>query len=106
VSKRVLERYGYEVVVAVDGAHALELWRADPTRFDLIMSDLVMPNVGGAELARALSRQSDPPKILLVSGYSGTEMAQRNVLDPAIPLLQKPWAVADLLRHVRELLDS
>ena len=106
VSKRVLERNGYEVVIAVDGANALELWRADPTRFDLVMSDLVMPNVGGAELARALSRQSDPPKILLVSGYSGTEMAQRSALDPAIPLLQKPWSVADLLRHVRELLDG
>jgi PAS domain S-box-containing protein len=106
VCKQALERFGYSVMVAADGTQALRTFRQHAEEIDLVLSDLVMPNMGGPELARALKHEFPNVKLLLVSGYSGREAAARRGVDPSIPFLEKPWALEDLLRTVRRTLDG
>ncbi|UCF40839.1 MAG: PAS domain S-box protein [Gemmatimonadota bacterium] len=104
-AKRVLERYGYTVLVAADGQEALELFRAHKREIDLVVSDLVMPRVGGAQLHRVLQEEGGDVRFLLASGYVGRESGGHQPIDPSIPMLRKPWALGELLVQVRELLD-
>lgn len=103
--KRVLERFGYAVLLAADGLEGLEQFRAHRDRVDLVISDMVMPNLGGAELYRALRDEGETVPFLMVSGYTGDEATERKVLDPGVPILPKPWDISDLLQEVRGLLD-
>jgi DNA-binding NtrC family response regulator len=106
VCKQALERHGYTVLVAADGTEGLRAFQEHARRIALVISDLVMPNMGGRELARALRQESPNVKLLLVSGYSGREVTARRGVDPSIPFLEKPWALDDLLRTVRRTLDE
>ncbi len=103
--KRVLERFGYQVLLAADGAEGLEVFRENREQIELVISDMVMPNLGGAELYRALRDDGEAVPFLLVSGYTGDEAMDRKILDPGVPILSKPWDVKDLLQQVRGLLD-
>ncbi len=104
--KRVLERYGYRVLVASDGQEGLEIFRANPGKIDLIVSDLVMPKMGGGHLHRVVREEGSNVKFILASGYTGREDAVRDDLDPSLPILQKPWLLSQLLERVRETLDA
>jgi len=103
--RRVLERFGYAVLLAADGVEGLEVYRQNRGEIDLIISDMVMPRLGGAELYRALRDEGEGVPFLMVSGYTGDEATERKILDPGVPILPKPWDVSDLLQHVRNLLD-
>jgi CheY-like chemotaxis protein len=105
-AKRVLERYGYRVLVATDGQEALELYRDGPDEIDLIISDLVMPKLGGGKLYEALQQEGGTAKFILTSGYTGREAHAREQIDPGITVLQKPWVLGELLRRVRRTLDA
>jgi len=104
--KRVLERFGYAVLLAEDGREGLEVYRAHRNQVDLIISDMVMPRLGGAELYRALRDEGVEVPFLIVSGYTGDEATERRLLDPGVPILAKPWDIGDLLHHVRGVLDQ
>ena len=103
--KRVLERFGYAILLAADGEEGLEVFRANKGKIDLVISDMVMPRLGGAELYRALRDEGETVPFLMVSGYTGEEAIERKLLDPGVPILPKPWDISDLLKHVRTLLD-
>ena len=103
--KRVLERFGYAVLLAADGIEGLEVFRENRGEIDLVVSDMVMPRLGGAELYRALRDEGEDVPFLMVSGYTGEEATERKILDPGVPILPKPWDISDLLSHVRGLLD-
>ena len=102
---RVLERHGYTVVALADGQEALNVIRAGHAPADLIISDVVMPHTGGPELLKALRLTGLETRVLLTSGYTAREVRDLQV-DAAIPFLQKPWTVVELLRKVREALDA
>lgn len=104
-AKRLLEHQGYTVMLASDGEEALELFRKQGGRIDLVISDVVMPRMGGAQLYKALKRQRRNVRFLFTSGYTVRDRASGGVLDPRVPFLHKPWDVDELLRRVRELLD-
>jgi PAS domain S-box-containing protein len=101
-AKRTLEDAGYQIVSAADGLEALDVLR-QATDIKLVFSDLVMPRLGGRALFDAARRAGYTTPFLFASGYSDPDRAAG--LDPAVPLLHKPWTGADLLRKVRELLD-
>ena len=105
-AKRVLEAHGYTVVTAEDGVAALEYSRAHPGTIDLVVSDLVMPRMSGPQLYEALGKEGGPVKFVLCSGYGVQAMAERQVIDPAIPLVPKPWELSELLVTIRSVLDS
>jgi CheY-like chemotaxis protein len=104
--KRALERYGYRVLVASDGQEGLEIFRANPGKIDLIVSDLVMPKMGGGQLHRTIREDGGDVKFILASGYTGREEAVNDDLDQPLPILQKPWLLSQLLERVRETLDA
>ncbi len=106
VTHRVLEKHGYRVLTAVDGQDALAQYTKHGGAIDLVISDVVMPKMGGAKLYESLSAGGRPPKILFTSGYTAKDFRVSGVLDPNLPLLHKPWSVTEMLQKVREVLDS
>jgi two-component system, cell cycle sensor histidine kinase and response regulator CckA len=102
---RALVRFGYRVLSAADGEEGLQLWRANPGAIDLVISDTVMPKMGGLALFEALSRESSGVPFLLTSGYTGEEvhMSAPTTIEP--PFLAKPWTLTELLTRVGEMLQ-
>ena len=102
--RRILERAGYTVIEARHGADALLLWRERRNEISLVLTDLVMPELRGGELAAAV-RESDPDaKIVYMSGYASE--AARSTLSPDDVLLAKPFDADTLLRALRDALDG
>ena len=104
--ERTLRAHGYTVVTAEDGMAALEWCRAHQGGFDLVISDLIMPRMGGDRLYQALREKFGPVRFLLMSGYGDRRMENGEPLDPEIPLLEKPWELSEFLTTVRRLLDG
>lgn len=105
-ARRVLEKYGYSVVTADDGEHGLALLRADPSGIALVLSDVVMPRMGGPELYEALRVERPGLKFLFTSGYTAKDVRASTQLDPKAAFLHKPWTPTELLIRIRELLDN
>ena len=104
LAHRILERAGYRVFEARHGADALLLWREHGGEIDAVVTDLVMPEMGGRALADAL-RATDPGlPIVFMSGYSDDEMTRRGFADPQVAFLPKPFSAASLVGAVREAL--
>jgi two-component system cell cycle sensor histidine kinase/response regulator CckA len=101
---RALTRFGYQVLSAADGEEGLQLWRANTETVDLIISDAIMPRMGGLELFEAVSRDRAGVRFLLTSGYTGDEVRQSAPITVDVPFLSKPWTVSELLTAVRKML--
>jgi PAS domain S-box-containing protein len=106
LAKRVLERAGYTVLTAQDGEDALRILLGRRTGIHLVVTDVVMPKQGGLRLYRAAQQLGVRAKWLFTSGYTELGTGEYPAFDPDLPMLQKPWAVDDLLRAVRTELDS
>jgi len=106
VARTALERRGYRVLCASNGAEALELARATVARIDLMITDVIMPTIGGRELAARICEQRPNVKVLYTSGYAENVLANQGVLPEGVHFLQKPYALAQLAQLVRELLDA
>lgn len=104
--KKVLERFGYNVLLAEDGVDALSRFRRANGKIDLVVSDLVMPNMGGKELFDAITDDRPDTKFLIATGHSLKDVVETEHLDPEIPFLEKPWTLESLASRVREVLDS
>ena len=105
-AKRVLEKYGYTVVAATDGFDALNVVQTLATPADLIISDVVMPRTSGPQLLSALRDAGATSRVLLTSGYAARDVRERTMLETGTPFLAKPWTITELLRKVREVLDT
>jgi len=101
---RVLQRAGYKVLLAADGREALDLLDRLPAP-DLIISDVVMPRVGGAQLLSALRERGATTRMIFTSGYATPDVRERLAQEVDTPFLSKPWTNAELLRAIREVLD-
>jgi two-component system, cell cycle sensor histidine kinase and response regulator CckA len=104
--RRMLVAHGFTVIEAVDGEEALAVAAAHHGRIDLLLTDVVMPGIGGAELARRLREARPEVRILFMTGYSVEAVASHGVLAPGTTLLQKPFTVEELVGRVREALDA
>ena len=100
----VLEEGGYRVLEAEDGTAALEVARAHPGDIDLVISDVIMPRMGGPALAKRLAVDRPGAKVLFVSGYTADTMARQGVLDEGVLLLLKPFTPEALLVKVADVL--
>ncbi len=101
----VLEQAGYVVLTAQDGDEAWELFQADPQRFDLILTDVLMPQRNGPELAAAVQQVRPGMPIVFISGYLGDAASPGSELPLPGPLLEKPFHLDVLLRTVTEALQ-
>ncbi len=100
-----LEDSGYRVMEAGNGDEALAALAKTNGDIDLVVSDVVMPGMGGKELDEALQVLRPELPLLFMSGYPGEEVAQRGLLDPAASFIQKPFSPEQLVHRVRSLLD-
>jgi DNA-binding NtrC family response regulator len=97
---RVLERDGYRVYQAADGAEALELIRGQAAVFAVVVSDIVMPRLNGVELLDALSESHPELPVILMSGYATTALADRGIVAPC-GIIPKPFPPERLLAEVQ-----
>jgi signal transduction histidine kinase/CheY-like chemotaxis protein len=102
----VLMQHGYNVLSAAHGTEGLRLARDHPGRIDLLVTDIIMPQMNGPEVARALRKFRPDTKILFVSGYSDNDIVDQGVLAPEVRFLDKPFTPAALAGKVREVLDE
>ncbi|HEX6104460.1 MAG TPA: PAS domain S-box protein, partial [Gemmatimonadales bacterium] len=103
---RGLREQGYTVLEARHGGEALRQLGEPSRKVDLVISDVVMPELGGRELGQRLARLQPALPVLYMSGYTGEDMVQRGLLDPGAPFQQKPFTPEGLARKVREMLDG
>jgi CheY-like chemotaxis protein len=106
LSRCLLEARGYTVLEAARGDEALRLAEGYAGSIDLLLSDVVMPGMGGGQLAGAILALRPNLKILLVSGYSGDALNRHGGVTPGMTLLLKPFTVSALAVKVREALDG
>ena len=105
-TRRALESKGYEVLEASDGEQALARWRENRERVALVISDLVMPNLGGMQLVQALRAEGADVPVVFTSGYAAEAVHQEGGLPPDVLFLEKPWTLTQLFSTVRTALDA
>ncbi|HEX2878366.1 MAG TPA: response regulator, partial [Polyangiaceae bacterium] len=105
VTKRILQAQGYTVHVAPSPSQALILVEEVPT-FDLLITDVVMPDLNGYELAQRIKRDRPALKVLYASGYAEDRRGQNHEAPEAAHFLAKPFSTDALLDKVRDLLGS
>lgn len=102
----ILQKHGFQVVTARDGAEALSLAEKDPARFNLLFTDVVMPRVNGADLWRKLVKLSPGLPVIFTSGYPRSILSESGLEDNAHEFLQKPYTTKALLAKIREVLGT
>jgi two-component system cell cycle sensor histidine kinase/response regulator CckA len=102
--RKILRRQGYEVLEAANGQDALALCREHGQRVELLITDVLMPQMGGRELVERLQTQGHNMKVLYVSGYTDDATVYAGDLPPGTAFLQKPFTLGSLLDKVKEVL--
>ncbi|MDQ6626026.1 MAG: ATP-binding protein [Verrucomicrobiota bacterium] len=102
----VLAEQGYNVMCACDGSDAIAKANKYNGKIHLLVTDVIMPNMNGQELALHLLALRPEMKVLYVSGYSDNDIGEHGVLDPTIDLLQKPFTPQTLARKIRDVIQE
>jgi response regulator RpfG family c-di-GMP phosphodiesterase len=97
---------GYKVLEARHGIHALEVAAEHSGPIHLLITDVVMPQMGGGELAQRLSALRPSVRVLFISGYTDDAIVRHGVLESGAAFLQKPFSLQLFSRRVREVLDA
>lgn len=105
VCREVLEQLGYRVLVAVSAEEALEIYGKQKDEIDLVILDMIMPGKGGGEAFDGLKQIDGDVRVLLSSGYSINERAQEILDRGCSGFIQKPFALDELSRKVKEVLE-
>jgi nitrogen-specific signal transduction histidine kinase/CheY-like chemotaxis protein len=106
LAKMFLESNGYRVITATNGDDAIRVAREYDGPIDLLLSDVVMPGMNGRELAKHLAPLQPTMKVLYMSGYTDSAIADHGVLEAGTYLLRKPFTEEALTQKVREVLDA
>jgi CheY-like chemotaxis protein len=102
----VLQTCGYRVLSAANGEEACEISSNFESDIDLMITDVVMPQMGGRDLAERLAATRPNTSVLYMSGYTDDAIVRHGVLDKNMPFLQKPFSPDSLARKVKEVLDD
>jgi len=104
--RRMLETFGYQILEAADGIEALDVSRGYPARIHLLVTDTIMPNLGGSDLAAQLKIDRPDMQVLFTSGYTDDAVLRHGVLTSEVAFLQKPFTASALAAKVREVLQT
>ncbi len=102
----MVRQFGYEVMTADSGEHALTLYRHHKGPLTMLITDVVAPGMSGPMLADKLTAIQPDLKVLYISGYDNTHVVQKYVVEKGHALLAKPFTVAELQTKMQELLTS
>jgi len=105
VTCEMLKRFGFTVYDAADGITALQIAEQLTGRVDLLVTDVVMPDINGRDLASRFQKTRPELKVLYMSGYTDDAVVRHGILQEGIAYLQKPFTPKSLVRKVREVLD-
>jgi PAS domain S-box-containing protein len=103
---RILRTHGYRVIDAANASDCIEMFESRDEPVDLLLTDVVMPDLNGRQLYEVLSAVRPGLRVLYMSGYTDDVIASHGVLEDGVHLIQKPFSVIDLARKVREVLSS
>ena len=106
LARRALQRFGYRVLEAGNGQEALMVARQFENAIDLLLTDVVMPEMGGRELSQVLKRERPTTRVLYTSGYPDTAGLQEEVQEAVVAYLPKPYTPEELAQKVRDVLDA
>ena len=101
---RILQQLGYTILTASSGDEALEISQAHPGHIALLLTDVVMPNMSGRQLADRVQVIAQMTKVLYLSGYTENTVVHHGVLDAGVDFLPKPFSRESLSRKLREVL--
>jgi two-component system, cell cycle sensor histidine kinase and response regulator CckA len=105
LARLVLLDNGYVVLEARNGAEAMRICEEHTGPIHLLLTDVVMPNVSGPQVAERMLARRPEMKVLYVSGYTDDAIVRHGVLQADVPFLQKPYAPSALAQKVRAVLD-
>lgn len=106
LAKSSLEMYGYSIQTAKSPGDAIILCERSDVKFDLLITDVVMPGMNGKELKDRLEKTRPEMKVIFMSGYTADVVAHRGILDESVNFLQKPFTPLTLARKVRMVLNE
>ena len=106
IAKSALSDQGYQVLEAEHGEEALRMARDHDAEIALVLTDVVMPKMGGRELVEQLRKVRPSIRVLYMSGYTAASIDEQDVVEPGTSFLRKPFALAEMLGKVREALDG
>jgi DNA-binding NtrC family response regulator len=104
--QQYLTKFGYTVLTASDGGKALELYRKEQERIDLVILDLIMPGMSGRKCLEELIKMNPQVKVLIASGYSANESTKETIELGAKGYIGKPYNMNQMLKVVRQVLDQ
>lgn len=105
VGRKILEKMGYQVLIAESGREALGLYEKEKSNIHLVILDMIMPNMGGGEVFDQLRQMNREVKVLLSSGYSIDGQAEKILKRGCSGFIQKPFSITRLSQKIREILD-
>ena len=102
---RALNYFGYKVIVSKNGEEALKRFNQNNIHVDLLITDVIMPGIGGKKLVDLLHQHHPDLKVLFMSGYSEDQISRKGILNGSINFIQKPFAPIELVKQLRRILD-
>lgn len=106
VTRRILARNGYQVLVASNGYQAINLATASTQRLDVLLTDVVMPGMQGKEVAERIHRLRPEVRVLYMSGYTHGLLGVQGILEPGVHLIEKPFSEISLLAKLHVVLSQ
>ncbi len=103
---QALEAQGYKVIVARNGREAIRMLKESVQPIDLLVTDLIMPDMGGWELVRRIRKEGAQLPVLYISGYSTEDESSRELREEGEHFIPKPFGPSDLAKKIREVLDK
>jgi PAS domain S-box-containing protein len=105
-TREILQEFGYKVIEAVDGEDAVDKFKKDRERIQLVLLDVIMPKRNGREAYEAMKKIRSDIKVIFMSGYTVDVIQKRGMLEGGVGLILKPVSPTQLLRKMREVLDK
>jgi len=106
LTAKMLEKIGYTVTVAETPAEALNICKSTADAFDLLITDVIMPQMSGPELRDEIRKIRSDTKVLFISGYTSDIIAHHGVLEKGVQLLQKPFGITDLSQKIKQIIEN